>query len=273
MSDFETRFGGIGRLYGQQASAWLKQAHFCVVGIGGVGTWASEALARSGVGHITLIDLDDICTTNTNRQIHAMQGTVGLAKVDVMADRIRLINPDCQVECIEDFVTENNLFELFGDRTTPKFDMVIDAIDSIKAKVAMIAHCHRNKIPLVVTGGAGGQIDPSQIQFGDLAKTTHDPLLSKVRNQLRRDFNFSKNPKRKFSIDCVFSTEQLRYPQSDGSVCAAKATAEGTMRLDCNMGFGAATMVTGTFGFFAASKAISKFIDKTQRSINKEQKS
>ncbi len=266
MSDYETRFGGIQRLYGTQQSKLLLNAKFCVVGIGGVGTWAAEALARSGIGHITLIDLDDICTTNTNRQIHANITTVGKAKVDVMAERILTINPDCHVECIEDFVTTDNLFELFGDRQNPKFDVVIDAIDSIAAKTALIAHCHRNKMGLVVTGGAGGQLDPSLIQFGDLAKTTHDPLLSKVRNQLRRDYNFSKNPKRKFSVDCVFSTEQLSYPQPDGSVCASKVTAEGTMRLDCNMGFGAATMVTGTFGFFAVSKAITKYLNKQGRS-------
>lgn len=265
MSDYQTRFGGISRLYGAQQALWLQQARFCIVGIGGVGTWVAEALARSGVGHICLIDLDDICTTNTNRQIHANSKTVGLAKVDVMADRIKLINPDCQLDVIEDFITADNLHEVIGNKDNIKFDFVIDAIDSINAKTALIAHCKRNKIGLVVTGGAGGQTDPSQIQYSDLAKTTHDPLLSKVRNQLRRDYNFSKNPKRKFSVDCVFSTEQLQYPQADGSVCQMKSTADGSMRLDCNMGFGAATMVTGSFGFFAAAKAISKYLDKCQR--------
>jgi len=270
MSDYETRFGGIARLYGQKQSDWLKQAHFCVVGIGGVGTWAAEAIARSGVGSITLVDLDDICTTNTNRQIHADTSSIGQAKVDVMAQRIRLINPDCNVYNIEDFVTPENLYEMFGDKTNSKFDVVIDAIDSINAKTALIAHCKRHKIPLVVTGGAGGQTDPSQIQYGDLAKTTHDPLLSKVRNQLRREHNFSKNPKRKFSIDCVYSTEQLQYPQADGSVCALKTSSEGSTRLDCNMGFGAATMVTGSFGFFATAKAIDKFLKKKLRDEVKE---
>ena len=265
MSDYSTRFGGIARLYGAEQATWLQQAHFCVVGIGGVGTWIAEALARSGVGQLTLIDLDDVCTTNTNRQIHAMINTVGHAKVDAMAERIRLINPDCQINLIEDFVTPDNLYEMFGSKEQLKFDFVLDAIDSIAAKTALIAHCKRHKLPIVVTGGAGGQTDPSLIQYGDLAKTTHDPLLSKVRNQLRRDHNFSKNPKRKFSIDCVYSTEQLQYPQADGSVCAAKASAEGSMRLDCNMGFGAATMVTGSFGFFAAAKAVRKYLDKRQR--------
>ncbi|GAB2993395.1 tRNA cyclic N6-threonylcarbamoyladenosine(37) synthase TcdA [Psychrosphaera aestuarii] len=265
MSDYNTRFGGISRLYGSDQGLWLQQAHICVVGIGGVGTWAAEALARTGIGKLTLIDLDDICTTNTNRQIHALSSSIGKAKVDVMAERIKLINPDCDITCVEDFVTSDNLFEIFGTKADPKFDVVIDAIDSIAAKTALIAHCKRNKISIVVTGGAGGQMDPSQIQYGDLAKTTHDPLLSRVRNQLRRDFNFSKNPKRKFSIDCVYSTEQLRYPQLDGTVCAAKTMTESSTRLDCNMGFGAATMVTGTFGFFAASKAIDKLLSKKAR--------
>lgn len=270
MSDYETRFGGISRLYGNQESNWLQAAHFCVVGIGGVGTWVAEALVRSGIGHITLIDLDDICTTNTNRQIHANSTTIGQAKVDVMAQRLLLINPECQVNCIEDFVTADNLFEVFGTKGQLKFDLVIDAIDSINAKTAMIAHCKRNKLPIVVTGGAGGQIDPSAIQYGDLAKTTHDPLLSKVRNQLRRDFNFSKNPKRKFAIDCVYSTEQLRYPQMDGTVCQAKTNSDGSTRLDCNSGFGAATMVTGSFGFFAAAKGIEKYLQLKRRALLQE---
>lgn len=265
MSDYETRFGGISRLYGQQQAQWLQQSHFCIVGIGGVGTWVAEALVRTGVGEITLIDLDDICTTNTNRQIHANVNTIGQAKVDVMAQRLKLINPDCTVHCIEDFVTPDNLFDLFGQKSEPKFDFIVDAIDSINAKTALIAFCKRNKFPLVVTGGAGGQLDPSEIQYGDLAKTTHDPLLSKVRNLLRRDHHFSKNPKRKFAIDCVYSTEQLRYPQADGRVCQAKAGADGSTRLDCNTGFGAATMVTGSFGFFAAAKAIEKFLAKKGR--------
>lgn len=265
MSNYETRFGGISRLYGKEQATWLQQSHFCVVGIGGVGTWVAEGLARSGVGSITLIDLDDVCTTNTNRQIHAMSHTVGQPKVAVMASRIRDINPECNVVCIEDFVTSENLIETFGTRDNLHFDMVIDAIDSINAKTSMIAHCKRIKLPIVVTGGAGGQIDPSAIAYGDLAKTTHDPLLSKVRNLLRRDFNFTKNPKRKFSVDCVYSTEQLRYPQLDGTVCQSKAGSDGSTRLDCNSGFGAVTMVTGSFGFFAASKAIQKFLDKRKR--------
>ncbi|WP_281558450.1 tRNA cyclic N6-threonylcarbamoyladenosine(37) synthase TcdA [Thalassomonas sp. RHCl1] len=258
MSDYQLRFGGISRLYGNQGAARLQQAHFCVIGIGGVGSWVAEALARNGIGAITLIDLDDICTTNINRQIHALTDTVGQSKVEVMAERIRQINPDCRVNEVEDFVTHENLAALLNQG----FDYVIDAIDSVKVKSAIIAHCKRNKLPVITVGGAGGQTDPSQIQICDLSQTYQDPLLAKVRNQLRREYNFSRNTKRKFSIDAIFSTEQLVYPDSDGEVCHAKQTQDGAMRLDCSGGFGATTHVTATFAFFAVGRAIKKFLNK-----------
>lgn len=258
MSEYQLRFGGISRLYGQSGAKIIQQAHVCVIGIGGVGSWAAEALARSGIGEITLIDLDDICTTNINRQIHALTNTIGESKVDVMEERIKQINPECKVNCIEDFVTAENLFELMSKG----YDYVIDAIDSVKIKTAIIAHCKRSKLPMITIGGAGGQTDPSQIQITDLSQTYQDPLLSKVRNQLRREYNFTRNTKRKFGIDAVFSTEQLMYPDESGEVCHAKQTQEGTMRLDCSGGFGAATHVTASFAFFAVSKTISKLIKK-----------
>lgn len=261
MSDYQTRFGGIERLYGTQGADIIQNAHFCVVGIGGVGSWAAEALARTGVGEITLIDLDDICTTNTNRQIHALTNTIGESKVDVMAERIQQINPDCRVHVIEDFVTQENLGQLMNQG----FSYVIDAIDSVKIKTAMIAYCKRNKIPLITIGGAGGQTDPTQIQITDLSQTYQDPLLSKVRNQLRREYNFSRNTKRKFSIDAIFSTEQLKYPDGTGEVCHAKQSNDGAMRLDCSGGFGAATHVTATFAFFAVSKSVEKLIRRHSR--------
>lgn len=258
MSDYDLRFGGIARLYGQSALEAFKNAHICVIGIGGVGSWVAESLARSGIGKLTLIDLDDICTTNTNRQIHAMTNTVGESKIDVMAERIRSINPECELSLIEDFVTLENVRELI----TKDFTYVIDAIDSVQVKSAIIAHCKRNKIPMVTIGGAGGQIDPTQVAMSDLSQTYQDPLLAKVRNQLRREYNFSRNTKRKFSVDAVFSTEQLRYPDADGEVCLAKNSTQGSTRLDCNAGFGAATHVTATFGFFAVSKALMKIAKK-----------
>ena len=156
-AEYLQRFGGIARLYGQRALGSFSQAKVCVVGIGGVGSWAAEALARAGINQITLIDMDDICITNTNRQIHAMQGTVGRLKTEVMAERIRAINPDCEVIEVDDFVTADNL----GEHIKREFDYVVDAIDSVKAKVALIAFCKRNKIPVIVAGGAGGQMDPT----------------------------------------------------------------------------------------------------------------
>ncbi|MCW8108568.1 tRNA cyclic N6-threonylcarbamoyladenosine(37) synthase TcdA [Alteromonas ponticola] len=247
------RFGGIGRLYGQSSLATFSKANVCVIGIGGVGCWSAEALARTGIGHLTLIDLDDICLTNTNRQLHALTDTVGCAKVDVMAQRISLINPNCVVTPIEDFVTPDSVAQYLSC-----FDAVIDATDSVKAKASIIAHCKRNKIPVVTVGGAGGQLDPARITHGDLAKTTQDPLAAKVRSELRRNYNFSTNPKRRFGVECVYSTEQLRYPQPDGQVCFNKSTMNGATRLDCAGGFGAVVTVTATFGMIAAARVINR---------------
>ena len=241
---------------------FLQQTHVCVVGIGGVGSWVAEALARSGIGEITLIDLDDVCVTNINRQIHALDNTVGQSKVLAMASRIQLINPKCKVNAVQDFVLPSNV----QDHLPNHLHYVVDATDSIKAKAAMITHCKRNKIPVITIGGAGGQIDPTQITIGDLAKTTQDPLASKLRNYLRRYHHFTKNPKRRFGIECVYSTEQLRYPQEDGSVCHTKNLAQGSVKLDCSSGFGASVTVTASFGLFAASRVINKLLAKFEAS-------
>ncbi|MGL1956573.1 MAG: tRNA cyclic N6-threonylcarbamoyladenosine(37) synthase TcdA [Colwellia sp.] len=271
MSDYSLRFGGIARLYGEQGATVLQNAHFCVIGIGGVGSWVAEALARNGIGNITLIDLDDICITNINRQIHALTATIGESKVEVMSNRIKQINPACRVNVIEDFITTENLTELINNQ----FDYVIDAIDSVDIKTRLIAYCKRNKISIITIGGAGGQVDPCQITITDLSKTYQDPLLAKVKNQLRREFNFPradllKKSKRKFSIDAVFSTEQLRYPDNKGNVCLAKPNVSdgsgSAMRLDCSGGFGATTHVTATFAFFAVGRAIDKLLKKSQSS-------
>jgi len=256
MSDFDIRFGGINRLYGRDGAEKLQHAHVAIIGIGGVGSWAAEAIARSGVGTITLVDMDDICTTNTNRQIHATRDTVGQLKVDVMAERIKAINPEVTVYVIDDFLTQENVFDLIGKQ----MDFVIDAIDSVPVKAELIAHCKRNKIGIVTTGAAGGQFDPTQITIGDLNKTFNDPLAKKTRSMLRRHHNFSRNPKRTYSIPCVYSQEQLKYPKPDGSVCQQKYIAEGETKLDCSGGFGAATMVTATFGMVAAAHAVKKIV-------------
>lgn len=253
--NIDPRFSGTARLYGLEGLAKLQAAHVCVIGIGGVGSWAAEALARSAVGTITLIDLDEICVTNSNRQIHALTSTVGESKAETMAARLKDINPAlcCHVE--EAFITEHNLASLLK----PSFNFVIDAIDQVKAKAALIAYCKRRKIPIISVGGAGGQMDPTQIKIADLSRTTQDPLAAKVRSLLRREYGFSKNPKRRFDVPCVYSTEQLTYPQPDGSACRQKqSAAEGVMRLDCASGFGASSCVTGSFAFFAVARVLEK---------------
>ena len=260
--DFDQqRFAGIARLYGNLGVQRLRSAHVAVVGIGGVGSWVAEALARSAVGEISLFDLDDVCISNTNRQIQALSGAVGRSKVEVMAERIRAINPDCVVHAVADFVTRDNM----ADCITVQMDCVIDCIDSVPAKAALISWCKRRKIQIITTGGAGGQIDPTQIQVADLNKTFNDPLAARVRSTLRRDYGFSRTPGRTYSVPCVFSTEQLRYPQADGTVCQSKSFSGEGVRLDCAGGFGAVTMVTASFGMVAAARAVDKLVAGARR--------
>lgn len=261
MSDtYQQRFGGIRRLYGVKAAEHISKLHICVVGIGGVGSWAAEALARSGINQITLIDHDDICETNINRQIHARTETIDASKVEVMAARIRSINPDVTVNAIDDFITEATLERYMST----DYDYVIDAIDSIKFKAAMIYYCKRNKIPIITTGGAGGLTDPTQIEVKDLSKTVNDPLAAKVRSTLRREFGFTKNTRRSFGIDCVFSRQQQVYPKPDGTVSQDKPGVKG-VSLDCSMGFGASSCVTSVFGFVAVARALEKTLKKITR--------
>ncbi|WLI74722.1 tRNA cyclic N6-threonylcarbamoyladenosine(37) synthase TcdA [Halomonas alkalicola] len=260
--DHDLRFGGIRRLYGSRAVERFRSAHVVVVGVGGVGSWTVEALARSGIGKLTLIDLDDVCVSNVNRQLHALDGTVGRPKVEVLAERCRAIQPG--IEVVEEiaFVTPTNLAE----RIPEDADHLVDAIDSVVPKAALINWCKRRKLPITVTGAAGGQTDPTRIRVADLARTEHDPLLAKVRARLRRDFGFSRNPKRRFSVECVYSDEQLVYPSADGEVCLQKPGSGESTRLDCASGFGAATFVTGSFGFVAASRVLARLARSAQAS-------
>ncbi len=256
-SDRQQRFGGIQRLYGEAPFRCLKQMHVCVIGLGGVGSWAVEALARSGVGRLTLFDFDEICITNVNRQLHALTDTIGRKKQEVMAERVAAINPECDCCAVDDFVTSRTL----GDHLSPQrgYDYVIDAIDSIRFKAEIIYHCKRNKIPIVTVGGAGGIDDPTLIRVADLSRTYNDPLAAKVRSRLRSEFGFTRNRKRRFGVDCVFSTQQRRYPKADGSVGPEKPGVHG-VSLDCRLGYGSASFVTGTFGFIAASRAINRWL-------------
>jgi tRNA A37 threonylcarbamoyladenosine dehydratase len=254
--DYERRFGGVARLYGAQGLANFQAAHVCVVGVGGVGSWIVEALARSAIGKISLIDLDNVAESNVNRQIQALSDTLGKAKVTALAERIHLINPTCQVQEIEEFIEADNLSQFIGAQ---KYDYVIDAIDSVKAKTALIAYCKEHAIPLVTIGAAGGQVDPTKIEVRDLARTEQEPLLALVRKRLRQNHGFPRGSKTKFGIDAVFSMECLRMPETPEVACAIdeNATQAGVTGLNC-AGFGSSVVVTATFGMVAAALVLRK---------------
>ena len=253
-AESKARFGGIDRLYGQGALKRLSGMHVAVVGIGGVGSWAVEALARSGVGKLTLIDADDICVSNANRQLPALDGQFGRHKVDAMAERCRAINPDIDIHAVTSFLTPSNMADLLGSG----FDLVLDACDSFRAKVEMIAFCRRRKQPIITVGAAGGRTDVTQVRVRDISRTEHDAMLSLIRKKLRGEFNFPKNHARYFGVPAVYSLENVRYPQADGTVCGVRPNMgpDEALKLDCGAGLGAATHITGTFAFAAVGKAL-----------------
>jgi tRNA A37 threonylcarbamoyladenosine dehydratase len=258
--DFERRFGGIARLYGDAALARFQSAHVCVIGVGGVGSWVAEALARSAIGAITMIDLDNVAESNINRQIHALTDTLGKAKVTALAERIAQINPFCRVTEIEDFVSADNLDDMIG---SCRYDYVIDAIDNVRAKTALIAYCREQGINLITIGGAGGQIDPTRIEIRDLSRTEQEPLLAKVRKRLRAQHGFPRGTKNKFGIDAVFSTEPLRFPET-GEACMVGGEENGGITgLNC-AGFGSSMAVTATFGLVAAAQVLRKLAAAAQ---------
>ncbi len=250
----QRRFAGVDRVYGERAKNNFCKAHVCVIGLGGVGSWAVEALARSAIGQLTLIDLDNVAISNINRQIHALDETIGMPKIHAMHERVNAINPDCKVNPVEDFLTLENV----GNLAKPDFDFIVDCIDNFRVKAALAAHCKGNKIKLILTGGAGGQINPQHIKIADLSRTEHDPLLAKVRKLLRQDYGFSRNLKRRFAIPCVYSNEQLRYPTEHGEITFDKSISESTTGLNCAQGFGSAVTVTASFGLFTASYVLQK---------------
>jgi tRNA A37 threonylcarbamoyladenosine dehydratase len=251
------RFSGIARLYGQAALERFFNARVAVIGIGGVGSWAVESLARSGIGHLTLVDLDEICVTNVNRQLHAMNGQIGRQKTDAMADRVRAINPQAEVKILPTFFTEKNAAQILD----LGFDAVLDAIDSIKHKALLLAECQRRNIPVVTCGGAGGRRDPTRIRVTDLAYSGKDALLHQLRRTLRNDHGFPKTPLNTkplpMSIDAVFSDEPPYFPQSDGSVSCDRPE-NSDLRLNCESGYGTATHVTASFGLIAAGRILEK---------------
>lgn len=253
------RFGGIARLYGDQGVMRLSQSHVCVIGIGGVGSWVAESLARSAVGAITLIDLDIVSESNINRQLVATTDSIGRDKVLVMKDRIEQINPLCQVDAVDEFISRDNLSTLIQ----PEFDYVIDCIDDFRTKAALINYCRKQKIKILTMGGAGGQFDPLKIKQVDLSRTKQDVLLARTRKLLRQDYGFARNLKRSFGVPCVYSDEQLVYPDGDGGFGPMRPVSDpqsDTSRnaLNCAGGMGSITHVTGTFAFVAAGFVISQ---------------
>ena len=252
MSDYDARFGGLRRLYSADGLERLRRAHVCVVGLGGVGSWAVEALARSGIGALTLVDMDDVCVSNVNRQLHALGAEIGRPKVEVMAGRALSINPECAVHPLHTFFTASNAADILRTR----FDYLLDAVDSPARKCLLITTCRAQGIPVMVAGGAGGRRNAAGLKVADLAFSSHDPLLQQVRSTLRAEFGYPRGTE-PFGVDCVFSSEQVVYPRQDGSV-GDRREPGFKARLDCDSGYGTACFVTGTFGFVAAGHIVGK---------------
>jgi len=238
-ADLQRRFGGLERLYGMDGAAAIRRAHVAVVGIGGVGSWAAEALARSGVGRLTLIDLDHVAESNINRQVHALADTVGQAKVQAMQERIARIHPRCEVRGIEDFVEPENWPAILPEGVTA----VIDACDQVKAKTAMAAWALRHcDVDFISCGAAGGKRLAHKVDIDDLSQTTHDPLLAQLRYRLRKQHGAARDGKR-IGVACVFSREAVAPPD-------ASCNLEGDGTLNCH-GYGSVVSVTATFGLCA----------------------
>lgn len=253
------RFAAIDRLYGQGSVARLAASRVMVIGVGGVGSWAAEGLVRSGLGKIALVDADTICASNINRQAHALSSTLGASKVVAMAARLRDIHPQAVIEPLECFATPSSLAELLA----PRPDLVLDCCDAFRLKVELAAFCRRAKLPLIVSGSAGGRTDPTQVRRRDLSRTEHDALLSLVRKKLRTEFGFPKNTDRYFGIGAVFSLENVRYPQADGSVSGQRPDATEAAGLDCGSGLGSAMHVTSAFAATMVAAAIDRLLVST----------
>jgi len=244
--EYERRFAGVEKIYGDEAFRQYEHSHVMVIGIGGVGSWAVEALARTGIGELTIIDMDVVAASNINRQLPAMSSTLGREKIEVMAERCHSINPRIKINLVDDYLTPENVKELLANKP----DVVLDCIDDVKAKLALMLHCRFNKIPLIVSGGAGGKLDPLKIRVADLSKTEQDPMLAKLRSQLRAK-GICKKPKEKFGITCVYSIDN---PFSSADVCSSAG-------LRCG-GYGSAVVVTSSFAMVAVSEVLKKLTVK-----------
>ncbi len=250
--DRSARFGGIARLYGAAALACLGEAHVAVIGVGGVGSWTVEALARSGIGRLTLIDLDDVCVTNVNRQLPALDSTVGRPKIDVLAERVRQINPACAVEACAEFFTAASADRLLD----PGFDYVVDAVDRMSIKALIVAGCQARGFPVVTCGSAGGRRDPGRVRVDDLGRAGHDELLRQMRRRLRRAHGYPRGENQHFGVPAVFSPEPPVVLKADGTCAPGRPDEAAGVRLDCSGGYGAASFVTGVFGFLAAAVVV-----------------
>jgi tRNA threonylcarbamoyladenosine dehydratase len=251
--EYLERFGGVGRLLSRAGLERLRAAHVCVVGVGGVGSWVVEALARSGIGALTLVDLDDVCVTNVNRQLPALDGQIGRPKAVVLAERVRLINPECRVDPRQAFFTSATAEEIL----LPPYDFVVDAIDRMSHKSLIIAKGRERGVPVLTIGAAGGRKDATKIHAGDIGEAG-DELLRQVRKRLRRDYNFSNGARRGISrmgVRCVWSSERPVFPWTDGT-CANVPEPESNLTLDCESGFGTAVFVTGVMGMIAAGEVV-----------------
>lgn len=240
--EYERRFAGVAKIYGDQAFDQYANSHVMVIGIGGVGSWAVEALARSGVGQLTLVDMDVVAASNINRQLPALSSTLGHEKIAVMAERCRQINPRIQINLIDDYLSVENVKEILAGSP----DLILDCIDDVKAKLALMLHCRFHKIPLIVSGGAGGKLDPLKIRVADLSKTEQDPMLAKLRSQLRSK-GICKKTKEKFGILCIYSIDN---PFSSADVCPSAG-------LRCG-GYGSAVVVTSSFAMIAVAEVLKK---------------
>lgn len=252
--DYLNRFGGVGRLYGGAALKRLPLVHVCVIGVGGVGSWVVEALARTGIGALTLVDADDVCVTNVNRQLPALDGSVGRPKVAVLAERVRQISPACKVTALAEFYTKTNATEVLSQ----KFDFVVDAVDRMGTKAHLIHTCRERELHVLTCGAAGGRRDPTQVRATDLGLAGQDELLRQTRRKLRREYGWEHGVQTNalpMGVRCVFSPEKPVYPWSDGT-CGLEPEPESSLRMDCASGFGAAVFVTGVFGFVAAAEVV-----------------
>jgi tRNA A37 threonylcarbamoyladenosine dehydratase len=247
----DPRFSSLGRLLGVPAIARLARAHVAIVGVGGVGSWTVEALARSGVGALTLIDMDDVCVTNVNRQLPALTATVGRPKISVLAERVAQINPDCAVREVCEFLTESNARRLLDHG----FDFVIDATDRMSVKAAILGTARELGAPVLTVGSAGGRVDATQVRCVDLGQAGGDELIRQVRRKLRREYGWSRGEGQTYDVPTIVTTEPPQFPWSDGRVCAEPEPGSN-LRMDCATGFGAACFVTGTFGFLAAGEVV-----------------